>query len=112
MTLFNDHQCLGGARGGSPVNLWRKAEKRQPTQLLFHGLVREWLLIGLSTPATAYLSLSAGLALNNPLYDSLRRLTPLPVDPRIVLVTIDAPSLEALGPWPWPRSVHADLIER
>lgn len=103
------------ARGGSPVNLWRKAEKRQPTQaqLLFHGLVREWLLIGLVLlPFTAYLSLSAGLALNNPLYDSLRRLTPLPVDPRIVLVTIDAPSLEALGPWPWPRSVHADLIER
>ena len=92
--------------GASPVKLWRKAEKRQPTQaqLLFHGLVREWLLIGLVLlPFTAYLSLSAGLALNNPLYDSLRRLTPLPVDPRIVLVTIDAPSLEALGPWPWPR---------
>ena len=80
---------------------------------MFHGLVREWLLIGLILlPFTVYLSLSAGLALNNPLYDSLRRLTPLPVDPRIVLVTIDAPSLEALGPWPWPRSVHADLIER
>src|SRR3990167_6880072 len=101
--------------GASPVKLWRKTEKRQPTQaqLLFHGLVREWLLIGLVLlPFTAYLSLSAGLALNNPLYDSLRRLTPLPVDPRIVLVTIDAPSLEALGPWPWPRSVHAELIER
>ncbi|WP_073526338.1 CHASE2 domain-containing protein [Pseudomonas fluorescens] len=97
------------------MNLWRKTEKRQPTQaqLLFHGLVREWLLIGLVLlPFTAYLSLSAGLALNNPLYDSLRRLTPLPVDPRIVLVTIDTPSLEALGPWPWPRSVHAELIER
>ncbi len=57
---------------------------------MFHGLVREWLLIGLILlPFTVYLSLSAGLALNNPLYDSLRRLTPLPVDPRIVLVTID-----------------------
>ncbi|MBY8969922.1 CHASE2 domain-containing protein [Pseudomonas sp. P867] len=97
------------------MKLWRKAEKRQPTQaqLLFHGLVREWLLIGLVLlPFTVYLSLSPGLALNNPLYDSLRRLTPLPVDPRILLVTIDAPSLEILGPWPWPRSVHADLIER
>lgn len=102
-------------RGGDPVKLWGKAEKRQPTraQLLFHGLVREWLLIGLVLlPFTAYLSLSPGLALNNPLYDSLRQLAPLPVDPRIVLVTIDAPSLEELGPWPWPRSVHADLIER
>lgn len=95
--------------------LWRKAEKRQPThaQRLFHGLVREWLWIGLLLlPMTAYLSLSPGLALNNPLYDSLRRLTPLPVDPRILLVTIDDPSLKELGRWPWPRSLHADLINR
>ncbi|OPA97064.1 ATPase [Pseudomonas fluorescens] len=95
--------------------LWRKAEKRQPTQaqLLFHGLVREWLWIGVVLlPFTAYLSLSAGLALNNPLYDSLRRLTPVPVDPRILLVTIDDQSLKQLGPWPWPRSLHADLIDR
>lgn len=95
--------------------LWRKSEKRQPTraQLLFHGLIREWLLIGLVLlPFTVYLSLSPGLALNNPLYDSLRRLTPLPVDPRILLVTIDDQSLKKLGQWPWPRSVHADLIDR
>lgn len=95
--------------------LWRKSEKRQPTraQLLFHGLIREWLLIGLVLlPFTVYLSLSPGLALNNPLYDSLRRLTPLPVDPRILLVSIDDQSLKKLGQWPWPRSVHADLIDR
>ncbi|MEW5507324.1 CHASE2 domain-containing protein [Pseudomonas antarctica] len=95
--------------------LWRKSEKRQPTraQLLFHGLIREWLLIGLVLlPFTVYLSLSPGLALNNPLYESLRRLTPLPVDPRILLVTIDDQSLKKLGQWPWPRSVHADLIDR
>ncbi|NVZ48140.1 CHASE2 domain-containing protein [Pseudomonas tolaasii] len=94
---------------------WRRTEKRQPTQaqLLFHGLVREWLWIGLVLlPFTVYLSLSAGLALNNPLYDSLRRLTPLPVDPRILLITIDDQSLQQLGRWPWPRSLHADLINR
>ncbi|QPO17992.1 CHASE2 domain-containing protein [Pseudomonas sp. Y39-6] len=95
--------------------LWRKAEKRQPTQaqLLFHGLFREWLWIGLVLlPFTAYLSSSAGLAFNNPLYDGLRRLTPLPVDPRILLVTIDDQSLKKLGQWPWPRSLHADVINR
>ncbi|WP_460114161.1 CHASE2 domain-containing protein [Pseudomonas sp. H3_G03] len=95
--------------------LWSKAEKRQPThaQRLFHGLVREWLWIGLLLlPITAYLSLSPGLALNNPLYDSLRRLSPLPVDPRILLVTIDDASLKKLGRWPWPRGLHADLIDR
>jgi CHASE2 domain-containing sensor protein/signal transduction histidine kinase len=95
--------------------LWGKAEKRQPThaQRLFHGLVREWLCIGLLLlPITAYLSMSPGLAFNNPLYDSLRRVMPLPVDPRILLVTIDDSSLKKLGQWPWPRSLHADLIDR
>lgn len=61
---------------------------------------------------TAYLSVSSGLALNNSFYDTFRRLTPLPVDPRVLLVTIDEPSLKKLGPWPWSRSVHADLIDR
>ncbi|PQZ94419.1 MULTISPECIES: CHASE2 domain-containing protein [Pseudomonas] len=95
--------------------LWGKAEKRQPThaQRLFHGLVREWLWIGLLIlPMTAYLSMSPGLALNTSLYDSLRRLTPLPVDPRILLVTIDDSSIKKLGRWPWPRNLHADLIDR
>ncbi len=94
--------------------LWRKAEKRQPTQAqwLFHGLVREWLWIGLLLLPLLPTSSSAGLAFNNPLYDGLRRLTPLPVDPRILLVTIDDQSLKKLGQWPWPRSLHADVINR
>ncbi|NVZ73033.1 CHASE2 domain-containing protein [Pseudomonas costantinii] len=97
------------------MRLWRKAEKREPTQAqrLFNGLVREWLWISLLLlPLTAFLSLSPGLALNNLLYDSLRRLSPLPVDPRILLVSIDDRSLKQLGQWPWSRSVHADLIDR
>ncbi|SFJ80614.1 diguanylate cyclase/phosphodiesterase with PAS/PAC and Chase sensor(s) [Bosea sp. OK403] len=30
----------------------------------------------------------------------------------IVLVEIDPRSIEALGRWPWPRSVHAELVQR
>jgi diguanylate cyclase (GGDEF)-like protein/PAS domain S-box-containing protein len=30
----------------------------------------------------------------------------------VVLVGIDAASIEKIGVWPWPRSIHADLIER
>ncbi|WP_248748323.1 CHASE2 domain-containing protein [Pseudomonas sp. MWU15-20650] len=96
------------------MRLWRRAEKRQPTQAqrLFNGLVREWLWVSLLLlPITAFLSLSHGLAINNLLYDSLRRLSPLPVDPRILLVTIDDRSLKQLGQWPWSRGVHADLID-
>jgi len=28
----------------------------------------------------------------------------------VVIVAIDEPSLAALGPWPWPRDVHAQPI--
>lgn len=97
------------------MRLWRSAESRQPTQAqrLFRGLIREWLWISLLLlPMTVLLSLNQGLALNNLLYDSLRRLTPLPVDPRILIVTIDDFSLRELGQWPWPRSLHADLLDR
>ncbi|MGY2291995.1 CHASE2 domain-containing protein [Pseudomonas sp. SDO528_S397] len=97
------------------MRLWRQADKRQPTQAqrLFNGLVREWLWVSLLLlPVTAFLSMSPGLALNNLLYDGLRQLAPLPVDPRILLVTIDDRSLKALGQWPWSRRVHADLIDR
>ncbi len=30
----------------------------------------------------------------------------------IVIITVDDYSLESLGHWPWPRSVHAELIDR
>jgi diguanylate cyclase (GGDEF)-like protein/PAS domain S-box-containing protein len=30
----------------------------------------------------------------------------------IVVVAIDAPSIEKIGVWPWPRHLHADLLRR
>ncbi|MGE5593588.1 MAG: CHASE2 domain-containing protein [Betaproteobacteria bacterium] len=50
----------------------------------------------------------AGLAA----YDLCHRMAagPRPT-PRIVIVAIDDDSLAQLGPWPWPRSYHARLVE-
>ncbi|NWB31757.1 CHASE2 domain-containing protein [Pseudomonas gingeri] len=97
------------------MRFWRRREGREPTQAqrLFRGLLREWLLVGLLLlPLTAVLSLSQNLAFSHFLYDRLSRWSPLPIDPRILLVTIDDRSLETLGRWPWPRSVHAELLDR
>lgn len=33
-------------------------------------------------------------------------------DPRVALIDIDEASLGKLGPWPWPRTLLADLVER
>jgi len=30
----------------------------------------------------------------------------------IVVVAIDAPSIQEIGVWPWPRRLHAELLRR
>jgi CHASE2 domain-containing sensor protein/signal transduction histidine kinase len=95
------------------VRPFGRQDESSQAQRLLRGLVREWLLVSLLLlPLTALLSLSSGLPLNNLLYDRLRGLTPQAVDPRILIVAIDDRSLQSLGRWPWPRSVHADLLDR
>ncbi|MGF6491177.1 CHASE2 domain-containing protein [Pseudomonas frederiksbergensis] len=92
-----------------------RKDDREPTQAqrLFQRMVREWLWVCLILlPLTAMLSMTQGLALSNLLYDNLRRLSPLPVDPRILIVTIDDYSLQQLGHWPWSRAMHAQLLDR
>lgn len=49
---------------------------------------------------------------DNLVYDSLIRLQDGPADPSIVIIAIDDRSLGAIGRWPWPRTVHAALIDR
>ncbi|WP_227662990.1 CHASE2 domain-containing protein [Marinobacter daqiaonensis] len=48
--------------------------------------------------------------LDNWLYDTLITSWPPSAPEDIVLVAIDEKSLAEIGPWPWPRAVHADLI--
>jgi diguanylate cyclase (GGDEF)-like protein/PAS domain S-box-containing protein len=36
----------------------------------------------------------------------------LPASGDIVVVAIDAPSIEKIGVWPWPRRLHAELLQR
>ena len=45
-------------------------------------------------------------------YDALMRAEAGPADENIVIIAIDDRSLEALGQWPWPRDLHARLIDR
>jgi CHASE2 domain-containing sensor protein/nitrogen-specific signal transduction histidine kinase len=45
-------------------------------------------------------------------YDHLLSVRPLLPAPDIVVVTIDNASIAALGRWPWPRDIHARLLEK
>ena len=45
-------------------------------------------------------------------YDRLSSLRAQPLLPDIVVIEIDNASVAQLGRWPWPRSVHAKLLEQ
>ncbi len=46
------------------------------------------------------------------LYDAQMPLWRAPPPQDVVIVAIDEQSLEQLGRWPWPRRVHAELLQR
>lgn len=55
---------------------------------------------------------SGGQQASNLLFDQQAAWSAPAIDDRILLVTIDERSLERVGNWPWPRPVHAALIDR
>lgn len=75
----------------------------------------EWLLIAALLPLVLLWSNDRpGLSdVNRLLYDEVlhtdERAAP---SPDIVIIGIDERSIAALGPWPWPRTVHARLLEQ
>ena len=51
-------------------------------------------------------------ALRNDLTDLRFGWQPREASGEIVVVGIDAPSIEQVGVWPWPRNLHADLLRQ
>lgn len=71
------------------------------------------LLIGAGVTSLGCLAMALGL------FDRLddfgldlhfRRAGSIQADPRIVLIDIDDHALRAIGDWPWPRRIHAQLV--
>ncbi len=76
-------------------------------------LVEWWAVLLVATAAILGIAYGAPpVRADNLVYDFLLRLNPPPVGQRILIVGIDNRSLASLGRWPWPRHVHADIIDR
>lgn len=77
-------------------------------------LIVEWLAIALLSSLAVILALQwrGTSAFDYLFYDQLSGLSRPAADPDILLVTIDDPSLEALGKWPWQRQNHAALLTK
>jgi CHASE2 domain-containing sensor protein/signal transduction histidine kinase len=76
--------------------------------------LREWI-----TMLLLMLLLAAGLGWQNGLgrldltiYDQLISASPRPAREDIIIIAIDDYSLAELGRWPWPRELHAQLIDQ
>ncbi len=74
----------------------------------------EWVAIGCLGVVVILLSSLGRLSasVDHLVYDSFLSLHAHPVLPDIVVVEIDNASVAQLGRWPWPRSVHARLLEQ
>jgi diguanylate cyclase (GGDEF)-like protein/PAS domain S-box-containing protein len=62
------------------------------------------------------LALAVATGLHTPLQNTLTALRfgwlSRPASGDVVLVAVDSPSIAAIGVWPWPRTMHARLINR
>lgn len=84
-------------------------------------MTRDWLAIK-TTPLTLGIPLLGILLLLQMtalpqrfdywLFDAEVTTSPAPLSEDVVLVEIDELSLDRLGRWPWPRDIHARLIEK
>jgi diguanylate cyclase (GGDEF)-like protein/PAS domain S-box-containing protein len=75
-------------------------------------LERVWLAALLSVIALALAAADVLQRADNMLYDLDVRLLPSSPSQNITVVAIDEESLSAFGHWPWPRRLHAQLIDR
>lgn len=82
-------------------------------QSLFRKTVKEGIVTAfLLLPAVGYIATFSQWQLDRLIYDKLAPLVPLALDPRLLLITIDDTSINAIGRWPWPRATHTQLLEK
>lgn len=77
-------------------------------------LRREWVTVALMV-SLLLLGLVASHVterLDNIIYDSALAEAPRPTPDNIIIIAIDEESIGRIGQWPWPRSVHADILRQ
>ena len=74
----------------------------------------EWLLIALFATVLVFFAnrWEGAHSFDHLLYDQLSSVARPTADDNTLLVNIDDRSLATIGKWPWPRSVHAELISK
>lgn len=80
---------------------------------LYRGQRWTWLWVSmLLLPLTWYGAYSRTWTSDAYLYDQMLSWQSTTASSRLLIIAIDERSLSELGVWPWPRDVHARLVER
>ena len=76
--------------------------------------LREWLSVLLTCSLLAGAATGFGWLwrIDQVIYDGAMSMSSRSVDDDVVVVAIDDTSIARIGRWPWPRAVHAELLER
>lgn len=83
------------------------------TQTLHRRFVTSWwAMVTLLLPVAFLIYSISPLLSDNYLYDTWLSSQSSPPSQDILIIEIDEPSLQRLGRWPWPRDIHARLIEQ
>jgi CHASE2 domain-containing sensor protein/signal transduction histidine kinase len=92
----------------------RVMKSREAASLTRRVVLREWITILVVMLALAVLlGAQNGLGrLDQTLYDQFVGANTRPARDDIIIVAIDDYSLAQLGRWPWPRQLHASLIDK
>lgn len=82
--------------------------------MITRRLLTEWLVLLLCLLAVGILAARAEFMrpIDSRLLDQAASLARAPASDDILIVAIDDASLAEIGPWPWPRSAHAELVDR
>lgn len=81
--------------------------------MIVKNTTRTLVLCGVTALVTLLVGVSYGFGLFNTLQAQLtdRFFSAEPVAADIIIIDIDEESLAAIGQWPWPRSVHGELLQ-
>lgn len=83
------------------------------SKALHRRLLLTWCAMGgLLLPIAFCIYSLSPLLFDNFFYDTWLSRQATPPSSDVLIVAIDEPSLHALGRWPWPRDVHAKLIQQ
>jgi len=97
-----------------PGTLTRQGEALNLVSRLRHPVIREWLIILIILGGLIFAAVGGQWfwRVDQTLYDRAIALLERPADPEVVIIGIDEPSLKQLGRWPWPRNIHATLLDK